>query len=251
MTINSQSNLNVVHGHDMISCHTLFDVHLLFAELDFKVVFALDFSKTVSEANLLKQFTFSQEISDYWKISPERSTTALVVYGESAETIPVDVNSMKMSVPQQSRSEHRRMDLALKEAASHFSGNTTQNKLIMLMTSGNQFSGADGHKDDQKLLSSIIEELYSRNINVLIVPVGLGADFKDHRLKRPQSLFPLTCFEDMRNDTAKKVANVIMTIISEFSLFYFFCIAFRLDFYAGFIHVLTKCLLRIVGVYTI
>ena len=225
MTINSQSNLNVVHGHDMISFHTLFDVHLFFAELDFKVVFALDFSKTVSEANLLKQFTFSQEISDYWKISPERSTIALVVYGESAETIPVDVNSMKMSVPQRkskSRSEHRRMDLALKEAASHFSGNTTQNKLIMLMTSGNQFSGADGHKDDQTLLSSIIEELYSRNIKVLIVPVGLGADFKDLRLKRPQSLFSLTCFEDMRNDTAKEVANVIMTIISEFSLFYFF-----------------------------
>lgn len=45
----------------MISCHTLFDVHLLFAELDFKVVFALDFSKTVSEANLLKQFTFPKK----------------------------------------------------------------------------------------------------------------------------------------------------------------------------------------------
>ena len=53
---------------------------------------------------------------------------------------------------QQSQSEQRRMDLALKEAATLFSGNATQNKLIVLMTSGNQFSGEDGRKDDQKLL---------------------------------------------------------------------------------------------------
>lgn len=82
----------------MISCHTLFDVHRLFAELDFKVVFALDVSNTVSTENLLKEFNFSQDISGYWKIPPERSKTALVVYGESAKTIPLDVNSMKMSV---------------------------------------------------------------------------------------------------------------------------------------------------------
>lgn len=44
------------------------------------------------------------------------------------------------------------MELALKEAATLFSGNATQNKLIVLMTSGNQFSGEDGRKDDQKLL---------------------------------------------------------------------------------------------------
>ena len=60
------------------------------------------------------------------------------------------------------------------------------------------------------------------------MPIGWEADFKDPRLimKQPRSLFPLTCFEHMTNDTAKKVANMIMTILSEFILQ--FHVAFRL-----------------------
>ena len=84
-------------------------------------MFALDFSKTVATDDFQKEFRFSQDISSYWKLSSESSNTALVVYREGADTVPIDVNSMVISVPQLSDSEFRRMDLALIEAATHFS----------------------------------------------------------------------------------------------------------------------------------
>ena len=213
-------NLNALNGH---GCHTLFDVYLPGSEFDFKVAFALDFSKTVSAENLEKELKFSQYISSYWNFPPEHSKPALVVYGEKADTIELDPNITDVFLPPQTESEFRRMDLALKEAAKHFMLKPTQNQLIVLITAGKQLSGAEGSEDEQGILSSTSEELRSRNIKVIIVPVGWETDFKElgRIVKRPQSLFPLKSFDDMTNETAEKIARVIKDTIGEFIMFYF------------------------------
>ena len=99
----------------------------------------------------------------------------------------------------------------------------TQNQLIVLITAGKQLSGAEGSKDEQGILSSISEELCSKNIKVVIVPVGWETDVKElgRIVKRPQSLFPLKSFDDMTNETAEKIARVIKDTIGEFIMFYF------------------------------
>ena len=213
-------NLNALNGH---GCHTLFDVYLPGSEFDFKVAFALDFSKTVSAENLEKELKFSQYISSYWNLPPEHSKPALVVYGEKADTIELDPNTTVVSVLPQTESEFRRMDLALKEAAKHLMVKPTQHQLIVLITAGKQLSGAEGSKDEQGILSSISEELCSKNIKVVIVPVGWETDVKElgRIVKRPQSLFPLKSFDDMTNETAEKIARVIKDTIGEFIMFYF------------------------------
>ena len=211
-----------MHGH---GCHTLFDVYLPGSEFDFKVAFALDFSKTVSEENLEKELNFSQYISRYWNLPPEHSPPALVVYGEKADTIELDPNTTDVFLPPQTESEFRRMDLALKEAGKHFMVKPTQNQLIVLITAGKQLPGAEGSVDEQGILSSISEELCSGNIKVIIVPVGSETDFKElgQIVKRPQSLFPLESFEDMTNETAEKIARVIKDTIGELIMFYYVC----------------------------
>ena len=213
-------NLNALNGH---GCHKLFDVYLPGSGFDFKVAFALDFSKTVSAENLEKELKFSQYISSYWNLPPEHSKPALVVYGEKADTIELDPNTTVVSVLPQTESEFRRMDLALKEAAKHLMVKPTQNQLIVLITAGKQLSGAEGSKDEQGILSSISEELCSKNIKVVIVPVGWETDVKElgRIVKRPQSLFPLKSFDDMTNEAAEKIARVIKDTIGEFIMFYF------------------------------
>ena len=209
-----------MNGH---GCHTLFDVHLPGSEFDFKVAFAVDFSKPVSAENLEKELNFSHYISRYWKLPSEHSKPALVVYGEKADTIELDPNITDVFLPPQTESEFRRMDLALREAAKHFMLKPTQNQLIVLITAGKQLSGAEGSEDEQGILSSTSEELRSRNIKVIIVPVGWETDFKElgRIVKRPQSLFPLRSFDDMTNETAEKIARVIKDTIGEFVMFYF------------------------------
>ena len=211
-----------MNGH---GCHTLFDVHLPGSEFDFKVAFALDFSKPVSAENLKKELNFSQYISRHWKLPPEHSKPALVVYGEKADTIELDPNITDVFLPPQTEREFRRMDLALEEAAKHFMLKPTQNQLIVLITAGKQLSGAEGSEDEQGILSSTSEELRSRNIRVIIVPVGWETDFKElgRIVKRPQSLFPLRSFDDMTNETAEKIARVIKDTIGELIMFYYVC----------------------------
>ena len=228
-------NLNALHG---LGFHALFDVYL--SELNFKVVFALDFSKTVSTEDFQKEFRFSQDISSCWKLPSESAKTALVVYGEGADTVPIDVHSMVISVPHQSDSEFRRMDLALIEAATHFSENPTQQKLIVLITAGKQLSGAEGSEDDQERLESISEALCSSKIKVIIVPVGWETDFKELGLivKRPQSLFPLECFDDMTRVTAEKIATAIKATIGEILLS---CYKFKADIHIHTIRTNCTC----------
>ena len=145
------------------------------------------------------------------------------MYGEKADTIELDPNITDVFLPPQTESEFRRMDLALKEAAKLFMLKPTQNQLIVLITAGKQLSGAEGSEDEQGILSSTTEELRSRNIKVIIVPVGWETDFKElgRIVKRPQSLFPLRSFDDMTNETAEKIARVIKDTIGEFVMFYF------------------------------
>ena len=100
-----------------------------------------------------------------------------------------------------------------------------------MITAGKQLSRAERSKDDQGILSSISEEVCSRNIKVVIVLVGWETNFKDlgRIVKRPQSLFPLKSFDDMTNETAEKIARVIKDTKGEFIIFHF---AFYIDLHS-------------------
>ena len=191
-------------------------------DLDTKVVVALDYSSSVSDANFEKEFTFVKQMAESWNIPLED----LVVYGDCATTVPFDPYDDKMfSVPLRelktnlkwSESKCRRMDLALTEAARNFNGSAIQHQLVVLITAGRQVSGEESKEDDRDLLVSASEALSCRNIKIVVVPVGLETDFKELGLivKRPQSLFPLSSFDDMTPGTAQNMASNIMKTIGE------------------------------------
>jgi len=186
-----------------------------------KIVFALDYSSSVSDEEFIKEFNFVKDITESWKFPPENSSVALVVYADWAKTIPLnpDDNSFSVQLNEMEartrvESKYRRMDLALTEAAGNFSGHSLQQQLVVLITAGRQFSGTE-KDDDHDFLVSATEVLSSKNIKVVIVPVGLETDFRQLGLivKRPQSLYPLDSFDDMTPDAAQNIAsNIIKTI---------------------------------------
>jgi len=183
-----------------------------------EIVFALD--STVSEENFQKELDFVKHLAESFSIT---KLLTLVVYGESAQTILFDPTSGHLSGRIQSKG--RRMDLALSEAASNFSKRTNQHQLVVLITAGKQSSGAVNKENNQDLLVSASEKLYSKDIKVTIVSVGMETDFKELVLivKRPQSLFRFFSFDDMLLDTAATntarfdVASNIRKILGEIS----------------------------------
>lgn len=202
-------------------------------EFNTKCVFALDYSSSVSDNDFRTQFTFVKDITECWKFPPENSKVALVRYGDDAKPIPHNPNDNSFSVQlseQEARtrvqSKRRRMDLALIEAADNFEGSPFQHQLVVLITAGRQYSGAESKEEDHELLVSASETLSSRNIKLIIVPVGLETDFRELGLivKRPQSLFPLSSFDDMTPGTAQNMASNIRKTIGEIILFGKTCI---------------------------
>ena len=85
------------------------------------------------------------------------------------------------------------------------------------MTAGKQGSDKDNEERGKGLLESVAEELFSKKIKVMVVPVGLETDFQELGLivKRPQYLFPLSSFKDMDSDTAKEIALKIEETVGE------------------------------------
>jgi len=94
-----------------------------------------------------------------------------------------------------------------------------------LITAGKQSSGAGNKENNQDLLVSASEKLYSKDIKVTIVSVGMETDFKELVLivKRPQFLFRFFSFDDMIRDTATtdtarfNVASNIRRVLGEFT----------------------------------
>ena len=171
---------------------------------------------------------FVQHLAQSWNLTTECSKAALVVYGHDSQTvIPFSPNEGKLFSDKLGelktkaliQGKCRRMDLALQEAAANLTAKVagqTQYQLVIMITAGKQLSGEEGKEDSHDLISSS-ELLYSRNVNVIIVPVGLETDFKELGLivKRPQSLFPLSSFDDLTQARAQEIASHIYQTIGE------------------------------------
>jgi len=192
-------------------------------------VFALDYSSSVTKEEIKKEINFVQHLAQSWNLTSECSKAALVVYGDNSETvIPFDSDDEKLFSDKLGelktetlfRSKCRRMDLALKEAADNLTAikaaSQNQYQLVIIITAGKQFSNEEGKEDTEDLISSS-ELLYSSNVKVIIVPVGLETDFKELGLivKRLQSLFPLSSFDDLTQARAQEIASHIYKTIGE------------------------------------
>ena len=187
-------------------------------------MFALDYSSSVTKEELKKEINFVQHLAQSWNLTSECSKAALVVYGDDSQTvIPFDSDDKtlfsdkldKLEAEALLQSKCRRMDLALKEAADNLTAikraSQNQYQLVIMITAGKQFSNEEG----DLILSS--ELLYSNNVKVIIVPVGLETDFKELGLivKRPQCLFPVSSFDDLTQARAQKIASQIYETIGK------------------------------------
>ena len=76
------------------------------------------------------------------------------------------------------------------------------------MTAGKQVSGTECNEDNPDPLVSAYEKLSSENIKIVVVSVGLAADFKElgHLVKRPHFLFQFSSFDDMTPEEAQSMA---------------------------------------------
>lgn len=190
-----------------------------------EVVFALDCSSSVSEEEFQKEFEFVKHIDESWNVAHAEnstSTTSLVVYADSAETVPFNPHGQASELKDLLQFERkcRRMDMALKAAAGNFSTSDSAHQLhqiVVLITAGRQVSGTEKKEDDHELLVSAVKELSSQNIKIIIVPVGLHTDFRELGLmvKRPQFLYPLSDFDAMDLELAQKVASNIVKTLGE------------------------------------
>ena len=169
-------------------------------------------------------------MKESWNISENHvKEYHLVVYGDIAGTVPHDQSTKsfydhlrELKTGKWSESQCRRMDLALTEAAKCFRSDPNEvYHLIVLMTAGKQGSDKVNEERGKGLLESVAEELFSKKIKVIVVPVGLETDFQELGLvvKRPQYLFPLSGFKDMDSDTAEKIALNIVETVGELFLF--------------------------------
>ena len=121
-------------------------------EFSAHVVFALDYSSSVTKQELQKELHFVQHLAQSWNLSTECSKAALVVYGDDSRTvIPFDSDDDK-SFPAKPgevktetlfQSKCRRMDLALKEAANNLTqiktASQNQYQLVIMITAGKPF----------------------------------------------------------------------------------------------------------------
>ncbi|XP_078346164.1 uncharacterized protein LOC144631584 isoform X2 [Oculina patagonica] len=188
------------------------------------VVFALDFSSSVTEEELKKEVDFAKNLAKSWNVNSGYSKAAFVAYGDECQTLwsfnPDNKrSSVKIVHKEMKNSKCRRMDLALKEAAHNLSKikqrRRNQHQLVVLITAGKQLSNLKQREEEDDRLLSAAELLSLRYIKVIIVPVGLETDFKQLGLivKRPQSLFPLSSFEELTPSQAKKIASGIKKTI--------------------------------------
>ena len=192
------------------------------------IVFALDYSSSISEEDLRKEINFVKHLAKSWNVT----SAALIVYGDDSPILIPFHSEQSFSemigvlttetLPQ---SKERRVDLALTKAAEILPavkpGSQNQHQLVVLISAGKQTSNEESN-DDNDLLVSASEELYSRSIKVIIVPVGLETDFKELGLivKRPQCLFPHSSFDDLTQARAQEIAVHIRETIGEMSFFF-------------------------------
>lgn len=178
----------------------------------------------MSEEEFQKEIEFVRRMSNSW--NSENDLEAVVVYGNAAETVCLDPDNGTFSVDLQGlktkawrQSKGRRIDLALREAADRFTSSANEN-LVVLLTAGRQLSCSESKEDDRELLVSATEAMSSKNIKVILVPVGMETDFRELGLiaRRPQYLFPLAGFDHMTAQKASDIGSYIMETVGELFL---------------------------------
>ncbi len=192
-------------------------------------MFALDYSSSVTEQEFKKEFNFAEQLAESWNVTTGYSNAAFVVYGDTCQTVlPFNSDDKTLSLVKLRKMKTRdnncrRMDLALKEAADILNEikqrSQNQHQLVVLITAGKQFSNLKESEEENDRLLSAAELLSSSNIKVIIVPVGLETDFKQLGLivKRPQSLFPLSGFDELTPPQANNIASDIKKTIGGIS----------------------------------
>ena len=193
------------------------DLFLLSAALDgtfdCQMVFALDYSWSVFEGDFEKEIDFVRHMNTSFN---RENDIEAVVFGNGSEivsfnavpgTFSGELKGLRNKAWRQSKG--RRMDLALSKAAGCFTTSADEH-LVILITAGRQVSGEESKEDNQDLVSAT-EELSSKNIKVILVPVGKETDFRElgSIVKRPQYLFPLSSFDDMTSQKASDIASYI------------------------------------------
>lgn len=190
----------------------------------------------MSDEEFQKEYEFVKHIAESWNVVPTEnstSTTSLVVYADCAKRVPFNPHGQASELKNlvQCEGKCRRMDKALKAAAGNFSASNSKHQLhqvVVLITAGRQVSGTEKKEDDHELLVSGVKELSSQNIKIIIVPVGLDTDFRElgSMVKRPQFLYPLSGFDAMDLDVARKVASNIVKTLGEIIIleFFFVCV---------------------------
>lgn len=177
------------------------------------MVFALDYSWSVFEEDFEKEIDFVRHMNTSFN---RENDIEAVVYGNGSEIVSFDavpgtfsgeLKGLRNKAWRQSKG--RRMDLALSKAAGCFTTSADEH-LVILITAGRQVSGEESKEDNQDLVSAT-EELSSKNIKVIVVPVGKETDFRElgSIVKRPQYLFPLSSFDDMTSQKASDIASYI------------------------------------------
>ena len=183
-------------------------------------MFALDYSSSTCEEDLRKEINFVNHLVKSWNVL----SAALIVYGDDSPIVipfhseqPFSEVLGVLTTETLPQSKYRRIDSALTKAAEILpTESENQDQLVVLVSAGKQTSSEEKN-DENDLLVSASEELYSRNIKVIIVPVGLETDFKELGLivKRPQCLFPHSSFDDLTEARAQKIAGHIRETIGE------------------------------------
>lgn len=190
------------------------------------IVFALDYSLSVSEEELKMEIDFIQHLSKSLNEDSRDSTAAVVLYGETAQTVipfhPIGrgaffdkLEELRTGGLRPKPAEMgRRMDAALIEAAKKLGatekGTRDQHHLVILFTAGKQLYDKE-REEDNDCLTSVYKQLSSQDIQIIVVPIGLEIDFKELGLivKRPQSLFPVSSFDELNLNKAKATASSI------------------------------------------
>ena len=197
-------------------------------EFDAEIVFALDYSSSVSGENFQKEVNFVKQLAQSWGVPPKDSIVT-VVYGHSAKVVTLDFGKDNSSVELTEvrpeawiESGRRRMDQALLKVADNFNERSKHHQnglhqLVILVTAGKQVSGTECNEDNSASLVSAYEKLSSENIKIVVVSVGSAADFKElgHLVKRPHFLFQLSSFDDMTPEEAQSMAAYIKKTAGE------------------------------------
>ena len=178
------------------------------------------------------EIDFIQHLSKSLNEDSRDSTAAVVLYGETAQTVipfqPIGrgaffdkLKELRTGGLRRMLAEMgRRMDAALIEAAKKLGatekGIRDQHHLVILFTAGKQLYDKE-RQEDNDCLTSVYEQLSSQDIQIIVVPIGLEIDFKELGLivKRPQSLFPVSSFDELNLNKAKATASSIEKTVGE------------------------------------